>query len=103
MSNCKWESKGELIEVEPAERSSCRGSVDQLKKEHWSSDECEPIFIVSILYDYEMEKDKKEQYILLTIQHLGSAFSTILFPKKENIYGYDSLLDEIHNLYNQSL
>lgn len=75
--------------------------VNELNNIHWSTDECKPIFIVSILYDYD--KNKEEQYIILTVQHLGSTFSNIIFPKKENHYGYDSLLSEMTNLYNQTM
>lgn len=77
--------------------------VNKLNDEHWATDECKPVFIVSILYDYELKKDKKDQFILLTCQHLSSSFSRILFPKTENIYGYESILDEMHGLYNQTM
>lgn len=75
--------------------------VTKLNNKHWSTDECKPNFIVSILYDYG--KNKKEQYIMLTVQHLGSNFSSILFPRTENHYGYESILSEMTNLYNQTM
>jgi len=75
--------------------------VNKLNSKHWSNDECKPIFIVSILYDYG--KDKEDQFIILTVQHLGSSYSSIIFPRKEVHYGYESVLSEMTSLYNQTM
>lgn len=77
--------------------------VNELRDRYWKDDKCKPEFIVSILFDYEYKKGKKEQYIILTCRHLNSSFSSLLFPKYENVYGYDSLLEEMQNLYNKTM
>ncbi len=72
-------------------------AVDKINNDHWNTDECKPIFIVSILYN------KKSQSILLTCQHMGESFSRIIFPKEDCYEGYDSLFKEMRNLYNQTM
>jgi hypothetical protein len=76
--------------------------VNKLTDEHWSKDKCKPQFIVSILYDRNI-RDKMEQYIILTCIHLSSSVSSVLFPVEKNIYGYDSILSEMEDLYNQTM
>jgi hypothetical protein len=72
--------------------------IDKIAKCIYKKDICPPEFIVSILYNGE-----EEHKIILTIRHLGSTFSRILFPIKKNHYGYDNLKDSIVYLYNQTM
>ena len=62
--------------------------VDILVKNNYSSDQCYPIFKISILYENE-----NTQKIILNCTHLGRTFSRVLFPVKENFWEYDWLGD----------
>lgn len=77
--------------------------VNLLNDKHWNTDDCKPIFLVSLLYDKNLRVKEIRQYIILTCQHLSNAFSSVLFPIDENFYGYDSLLKAMNDLYNQTM
>jgi hypothetical protein len=72
--------------------------INEIAKEKYKSDECPPKYTVSILYE-----NKTTHKIMLTVQHLGQSFSTILFPQPEMKYGYESLEWEIEQMYNQTM
>ena len=72
--------------------------IDKISAREWFNDDCKPEFKLSILYDTE-----QNQFIVLSIDHLGHSFSKIIFPKKENLYGYDSVLSDMKDLYNQTM
>lgn len=80
-----------------------RSEVDKQFKEHWSKDECQPEFLVSILFDKNIRNNKTEQYIILTCKHLSSVFSRVIFPDDESFYGYESILSVMESLYNQTM
>ena len=44
-----------------------------------------------------------QQYIMITIDHLGSKITEKLFPIQWMEYGYDSAKDQIINMYNQTM
>ena len=69
-----------------------QGMVDVITKDKWS-DETPPIFIVSIF----------ENKLILTCSHLGSAFSTLLFPEKDMTYGLEILSEKMSDLYNRTM
>ncbi|GAA4879317.1 hypothetical protein GCM10023310_69330 [Paenibacillus vulneris] len=78
--------------------------VNKITKETYKSDECSPIFTVSLLYEKaEHNKEDKDHKIILTVQHLGSAFSKVIFPQTKNVYGYESLEEEMKYLYNRTM
>lgn len=71
--------------------------VDVLTKTLYRHDKCPPEFIVSLMYD------RGEHTILLTVRHLGSTFTTVIFPNYEYEYGYESLSKEMEYLYNRTM
>lgn len=72
--------------------------VQKLAKDNWKDDECPPEFWVSL-----NNEDMKDQSIMITINHLGYKFTEKLFPKKDTHFGYDSLLNQMINMYNQTM
>ena len=77
--------------------------VNRLANKYWSNDKCKPKYIVSILYDKDLRDGKISQYIILTCKHANSSFSSVLFPKNECFYGYESILSCMKDLYNQTM
>ena len=71
--------------------------VQEVAKETWKEDECPPEFWVSV-YGYG-----NEQKIMITINHLGSKFTKVLFPIKDADSGYDSIKTEMVYLYNRTM
>jgi hypothetical protein len=65
--------------------------------ENYSKDICPPKFIVSV------SEDLDEQKILLTIDHLGHAFTNVLFPRDDSYYGYSGLIEMMKNMYNRTM
>jgi hypothetical protein len=65
---------------------------------HWKGDSCPPEFWVSL----DNEDDNK-QAILITINHLNVKFTERLFPRTGTHYGYDSVLNQMINMYNQTM
>lgn len=72
--------------------------INDISKQMYSSDECPPQFTVSNLWINE-----DTQKIILTCNHCQQSFSRVLFPIKENYWGYDSLGNMIKDLYNQTM
>lgn len=72
--------------------------VERLAKEHWKNDSCPPEFWVSL-----NNEDMNNQSIMITINHLGSKFTERLFPRKDTQYGYESVLNQMVNMYNQTM
>lgn len=72
--------------------------VQILTKENWKEDECPPEFWVSL-----NNEDMNNQSIMITINHLGYKFTEKLFPRKDTHFGYDSLLNQMINMYNQTM
>lgn len=72
--------------------------VNTMSKEEWKDDKCQPKFIISL-----NNEDMNNQSIMITIDHLGSKFTENLFPRKETRYGYDSILDQMINMYNRTM
>lgn len=73
-------------------------SIQDLAKSYWIEDECPPEFWVSL-----NNEDMKNQSIMITINHLGRKFTERLFPRKETQYGYESVLSQMINMYNQTM
>lgn len=72
--------------------------IQNLAMSHWSNDECPPEFWVSL-----NNEDMKNQSIMITINHLGCKFTEKLFPRTDTEYGYDSVLNQMINMYNQTM
>ena len=72
--------------------------VQELVKEHWQKDDCPPKFWVSL-----NNEDMKNQSIMITIKHCGYKFTEKLFPRMEIEYGYESVLNQMINMYNQTM
>ena len=72
--------------------------VIKLAKEHWKSDKCPPEFWVSL-----NDEDVNNHRIMLTISHLGYKFTEKIFPRDNSNYGYDSLLNQMINMYNKTM
>lgn len=71
--------------------------VDKVTEHDFKEDECPPKFKVSILYEKDIHK------LILTVDHLGSSFSTVLFPNMSYEYGYEGLRQEMQHLYNLTM
>lgn len=73
--------------------------IREIVKEEFKDDtDSPPQFIVS-LYN----EDMNDQSIMITINHCGIKFTEKLFPRKNTEYGYDSVKDQIINMYNQTM
>lgn len=72
--------------------------VHEMAKEEFAKDPCPPEFWVSL-----NNEDMENQCIMITVNHLGSKFTEKLFPRKDTEYGYDSVLDQMVNMYNQTM
>ena len=71
--------------------------VQELAKEYWNDDKCPPAFTVSL-----NNEDMDNQAIMITISH-GYKFTEKLFPRKSTEYGYESVLNQMINMYNQTM
>ena len=67
-------------------------------KKHWKDDSCPPIFWVSLDND-----NMYDQKIMITISHLNVKFTEVLFPRTEAQWGYDSVLNQMINMYNRTM
>ena len=72
--------------------------VQKYAREHWKNDACPPEFWVSL-----QNENSDEQAILISINHLGSKFTEKLFPRKDTDFGYDSVLNQMINMYNLTM
>ena len=72
--------------------------IEKLTKEHWEGDSCQPEFWVSL-----NNEDMNNQSIMITINHLGLKFTEKLFPRQDTEYGYESVLNQMINMYNQTM
>ena len=72
--------------------------VQKLAKNIWNEDDCPPEFWVSI-----NNEDMDNQSIMITINHMSYKFTEKLFPRKDTHFGYDCLLDQMRNMYNQTM
>lgn len=72
--------------------------VQILVKEYWTDDKCPPEFWVSL-----NNEDMNDQSIMITINHMDYKFTEKLFPRKDTLFGYGSLLDQMRNMYNQTM
>ena len=72
--------------------------VQEIAKTHWESDDCRPEFWVSL-----NNEDMNNQSIMITINHCGFKFTEKLFPRKDTEYGYESVINQMINMYNQTM
>ena len=72
--------------------------IQNLVQENWKEDDCPPEFWVSL-----NNEDIKNQSIMITINHLGSKFTERLFPRDDTQWGYDSVLNQMINMYNRTM
>jgi hypothetical protein len=72
--------------------------VQQWAKDYWEDDSCPPEFWVSL-----NNEDENNQSIMISINHLDSKFTEILFPRKNTEYGYGSIINQMINMYNQTM
>ena len=70
--------------------------VQEVAKDNWKNDECPPEFWVSLMGYGNNQK------IMITVKHLGSKFTKILFPEDAD-YGYDIIKTEMECLYNRTM
>ncbi|MBE7896166.1 hypothetical protein [Paenibacillus polymyxa] len=80
--------------------------VNEVVENEYRHDECPPEFIVSLLYEKSVELDErsdKDHKIILTVRHLGSCFSKVIFPQVTQVFGYDSLKEEMKYMYNRTM
>ena len=72
--------------------------VNTITSDEWKTDTCPPLFIVSL-----SNEDMSNQMIMITIDHCGYKFTEKMFPRKDTEYGYESVLNQMINMYNQTL
>ena len=72
--------------------------VQILVEENWKDDKCPPEFWVSLC-----NEDMNNQSIMITINHMDYKFTEKLFPRKDTHYGYDSLLNQMIEMYSQTM
>ncbi|WP_311078177.1 hypothetical protein [Paenibacillus polymyxa] len=79
--------------------------VNEIVENEYRHDECPPDFIISLLYDVQEleERTDKDHRIILTVRHLGSCFSKVIFPQVTQAFGYDSLKEEMKYMYNRTM
>ncbi|ODA08214.1 hypothetical protein [Paenibacillus polymyxa] len=82
--------------------------VDEVVENEYRHDECTPEFIVSLLYEKNLvqefdERTDRDHSIILTVRHLGSCFSKVVFPQVTQVFGYDSLKEEMKYMYNRTM
>ena len=72
--------------------------VQSWAKDYWHDDSCPPEFWVSL-----NNEDENNQSIMISIHHLDSKFTERLFPRKNTEYGYGSVINQMINMYNQTM
>ncbi len=72
--------------------------VREIAKTHWETDSCPPKFWVSL-----NNEDMNNQSIMITVNHCGLKFTEKLFPRKDTEYGYESVINQMINMYNQTM
>ncbi|KAF6630574.1 hypothetical protein H6F38_14190 [Paenibacillus sp. EKM208P] len=82
--------------------------VNEVVENEYRHDECPPDFIVSLLYEKSIvqefeERSDRDHRIILTVRHLGSCFSKVIFPQVTQVFGYDSLKEEMKYMYNRTM
>lgn len=77
--------------------------VDEIAKEQYKTDECPPVFIVSLIQRYGDNGKINQHEIGLTIQHMGQTYTRSLFPQVSQHYGYPDLKEEMKDLYNNTM
>ncbi|WP_211750099.1 hypothetical protein [Paenibacillus sp. Marseille-Q4541] len=82
-------------------------SVDEIAVAEYENDITPPKFTVSLLYEEcsskELFETDYEHKIIMTVEHNGLAFSKVLFPCTDMIYGYSDLKDIMKYLYNRTM
>ena len=68
--------------------------VQKLAKDYWSEDKCPPEFWVSL-----NNEDENNQSIMIT----NWKFTEKLFPRKNTEYGYNSVINQMISMYNQTM
>lgn len=69
-----------------------------VKKEFMEDTQSPPEYWVSL-----NNEDMNNQKLMITINHCGIKFTEVLFPRKDTEYGYESVLNQIINMYNQTM
>lgn len=77
--------------------------VNDIAKEQYKTDECPPVFIISLIQRYGDNGKINQHEIGLTIQHLGQVYTRTLFPQVNQQYGYPDLKEEMKDLYNNTM
>ena len=73
--------------------------IQEMAKEEFKNDsDSPPVFIISL-----NNEDMENQSIMITINHQGIKFTEKLFPRKGTEYGYDCVLGQMINMYNQTM
>ena len=72
--------------------------VHELAKDRWQDDSCPPEFWVSL-----NNEDMNDQAIMITVSHCGYKFTEKLFPREDTRYGYESILNQMICMYNQTI
>lgn len=77
--------------------------VNRILKDKYKSDDCPPVFTVSLIQRYNDEGKINQHEIGLTVQHLGQTYTRTIFPLVHSHYGYPDLEQEMEWLYNNTM
>jgi len=83
--------------------NSIQNIVDEIAKEEYKSDQCPPVFIVSLIQRNDNKGQISQHEIGLTIRHLSQTYTRTIFPLPHQHYGYPDLKDEMLWLYNNTM
>ena len=84
---------------------SIQYAVGKIQEEYFKkeSEDGELQFIVSCLYEQNNGEYPQSDKIILTIKHGKWSNSRVLFPTKDNYYGFNCLEDTMVDMFNQSM
>lgn len=73
--------------------------IQKIAKDRFADDKvCPPEFWVSL-----NNEDMKNQKIMITVNHCGVKFTECIFPRDDAFFGYNSVEDQMINMYNQTM
>lgn len=84
---------------------SIQYAVDKIQEEYFKkeSEDGELQFIVPYLYEQDKDGGHNSDKIILTIKHSKWTNSRVLFPTKDNYYGFNCLEDTMVDMFNQTM
>ena len=86
---------------------SIQSTVAEIAVIEYANDITPPKFTISLLYEeYSSQEPFETDYehkIIITVEHNEMAFSEVVFPCTDMVYGYSDLKDIMKYLYNRTM